>query len=348
LTDFVFAIPGDLGLPTGGYIYDRRVIEECRRAGGNAVHLALPDGFPFPSAEVFARSGTLLHALPAGQPVLIDGLALGALPAEMLRGLRRPLAALVHHPLALETGLSAAQQTELFASEHAALAEVSAVIVTSPMTARILAQDYAVGSEKLVVALPGTDPAARATGTSGGPRILAVGSVIPRKAYGVLVEALHGLRAHDWSCHIVGAIDRDTDAALALRALIEAHGLADRIILTGAMTSQALEGEFAAADLFVSTSLYEGYGMALTEAIARGLPVVAAKAGAIPETLPAGTALLVPPGDAAAVAAAIGQVLDQPQLRRAMAEKAWAHAQTLPRWSQTADIIATTMRGISR
>lgn len=347
MTDFVFAVPGDLGRPTGGYIYDRRVIEECRRAGCNALHLALPDGFPFPSAEVIAQSGDLLHALAPGQPVLIDGLGLGALPAEMLRGLRRPLAALVHHPLALETGLSAVQQTQLFASEHAALAEVSAVIVTSPMTARILAQDYAVGSEKLVVAIPGTEPARRATGTSARPRILAVGSVIPRKAYDVLVEALHGLRARDWTCHIVGAI-RDTGTALALRALIDARGLADRILLTGAMTREALDSEFAAADIFVSTSFYEGYGMALTEAVARGLPVVATNAGAIPETLPAGTALLMPPGDAGAVAAAVGQLLDQPQLRRAMADTARTQAQTLPRWSQTADIIATTMRGLSR
>ncbi|MCJ8143326.1 glycosyltransferase family 4 protein [Ancylobacter sp. A5.8] len=348
MTDFVFAIPGDLGRPTGGYIYDRRVIEECRRAGGNAAHLALPDGFPFPSAEVIARSGELLHALPPGLPVLIDGLGLGALPAGLLRGLRRPLAALVHHPLVLETGLVAAQQAQLFASEYAALAEVSAVIVTSPMTARILVQDYAVVPEKLVVALPGTEPAARATGTSTPPRILAVGSVIPRKAHGVLVEALHGLRARDWTCHIVGATDSDAGAARALRTLIEARGLADRIVLTGAMTSNALEGEFQAADIFVSASLYEGYGMALIEAVARGLPVVATNAGAIPETLPAGTALLVPPGDAGAVAEAIGHLLDQPQLRRAMADRAWEQAHTLPRWSQTAAVIAATMGGLAR
>jgi len=347
LKDFAFVIPGDLNLPTGGYAYDRRVIVECRRAGCDAVHMALPDGFPFPSPEAIARSESLLRALPAGQPALIDGLALGALPPEMLRELRRPLAALVHHPLAVETGLSANQQAQLFANERAALAEVAAVIVTSPMTARILARDYAVGSDKLVVALPGTDPKARAKGGSTPPRILAVGTVIPRKAYGVLVEALNAVRSRVWICHIVGATDRDPDETQTLHATIAAHRLEERIILQGSMTAEALEGEYNAADMFVSASLFEGYGMALTEALAHGLPIVAARGGAIEETLPADAAVLVPPGNSNALAEAIGQLLGDPKLRRALADTAWQQAQTLTRWPQTAEIIATTLRKIA-
>lgn len=347
MTDFAFAIPGDLDLPTGGYAYDRRVMAECRSAGCIATHLALPDGFPFPSAEMLARSGDLLGALPVGQPVLVDGLAIGVLPPGMLRGLRRPLAALVHHPLALETGLSAEQQARLFASERAALAEVATVIVTSPMTARILVRDYAVGSEKLVVAVPGTEAAMRAKGTSMPPRILAVGTVIPRKAYGVLVNALNEARSRDWICHIVGATDRDPGEMQALRASIAAYGLEERIILKGAMPAEALDGEYDAADIFVSASLFEGYGMALTEALAHGLPIVAARGGAIAETLPVDAAVLVPPGEASGLAQAIGRWLDDPHARRVMADTAWERAQALPRWSATAAIIAATMRDIA-
>jgi len=347
LKDFAFAIPGDLNLPTGGYAYDRRVMVECERAGINAMHLALPDGFPFPSAEVLALTENLLRALPPGRPILIDGLGLGALPAEMLRGLQRPLAALVHHPLALETGLRAEQQAQLFASERAALAEVAAVIVTSPMTARILVRDYSVDADKLVVAVPGTDSKARATGGSTPPRILAVGTVIPRKAYGVLVEALNALRSRDWTCHIVGATDRDPGETQALRAAIAAHRLEERIILKGSMTAEALEGEYDAADIFVSASLYEGYGMALTEALAHGLPIVAARGGAIEETLPADAAVLVSPGDAGALAQAIGQLLDEPERLHVLADTSWQAAQILPRWPETASIIAATMRAIA-
>jgi len=346
--DFAFAIPGDLNLASGGYAYDRRVMAECRLAGVNATYLALPDGFTFPSGEALALSANLLRALPEGQAVLVDGLALGVLPQEMLRGLRRrPLAALVHHPLALEAGLSDLQQAQLFANERAALAEAATVIVTSPMTARMLASDYAVSSDKLVIAVPGTDPAARAMGTSTPPRILAVGTVIPRKAYGVLVEALNASRSRDWICHIVGATDRDPGEMQALRGAIDARGLAERIILRGSMTAEALEGEYDAADIFVSASLFEGYGMALTEALAHGLPIVAARGGAIAETLPAGAAMLVPPGDAGALAEAISGLLADPHLRLRAAGNAWEQAQALPRWPETAAIIAAAMRSLT-
>nr|WP_281493708.1 glycosyltransferase family 4 protein [Ancylobacter koreensis] len=334
-------------MPTGGYAYDRRVMAECRALGCEVTPLALPDGFPSPTPETLTTSARLLQALPSGQPVLIDGLAFGVLPSAMLAGLGRPLAALVHHPLALETGLDADRQARLRASERAALSHAEAVIVTSPMTARILAADYAVDLAKLVVALPGVEPAARARGTVTPPRLLAVGSIIPRKAYDVLVAALAPLRERDWRCHIVGADDRDPEAAKGLRAQIAAAGLEGRIVLTGAISGTALEAEYDAADLFVCASLFEGYGMVLTEAVARGLPVVATRAGAIPETVPAGAARLVPPGDAGALSATIALLLEQPPLRRALADKAWGQAALLPRWSQTAGVIAATMGSLA-
>ena len=346
MKDFAFAIPGDLGLPTGGYAYDRRVLAECRRAGCNPIYLALPDGFPFPSAEALARSERLLQTLPAGQAVLVDGLAFGALPRELLSALRRPLVALIHHPLALEAGLSKVQHAQLVASEREALAEAAAIIVTSPTTARILARDYSVDPEKLVVAVPGTEPSPRAKGTLEPPRILAVGAVIPRKAYDVLVDALDNLRSRDWICHIVGATDRDPSESRALRAEIAARGLERRIVLTGAIPDAALDSEYDAADIFVSSSLFEGYGMVLTEALARGLPIVATRAGAVPDTVPAEASLLVAPGDARALAEALGQLLEESQLRCGMADAAWERAQTLPRWKETATLVMATMRDI--
>ncbi|MBS9478955.1 glycosyltransferase family 4 protein [Ancylobacter radicis] len=348
MSAFAFAIPGDLSLATGGYAYDRRILAECRRAGGAAVHVALPAGFPFPSLADLADSEQLLRALPDGQAVLIDGLALGAMPAALLRGLGRPVAALIHHPLALEAGLASGERARLEASEREVLAQVDAVIATSPATARLLERDYAVRPELLRVAVPGTDPAPRAIGTGTPPRLLAVGAVIPRKAYGVLVEALAGLAGRDWSCRIVGATDRDPGETRALRDLIARHGLGERIVLTGAIGSDALDAEFAAADCLVSASLFEGYGMGLTEAIARGLPVVATRGGAIPETLPAQAALLVEPGDASALADAITRLIEDPALRHRMAGAAWQAAQGLPRWPESAAIIMKAMQEMTR
>lgn len=346
MTGFAFAIPGDIELATGGYAYDRRVIAECRRAGYPVTPLALPDGFPFPTPDELARSAQRLGALAPGLPVLIDGLAFGALPAPLLRGLRRPLAALVHHPLACEAGLDDRQKAALRASECAALAEAAAVIATSPSTARLLAQDYGVPGERLSVAVPGTDPAPRARGTGQPLRLLCVGAVIPRKAHGVLVDALAALVARDWTCRIVGAIDRDAGETARVRQRIAAHGLERRIRLTGALAPEALADEFDAADLFVTASLFEGFGMGLAEALARGLPIVATRAGAIPETVPPAAALLAAPDDAGSLAEAIRLMLDHPDRRRLKAEAAWRHAQTLPDWAGTAALIRGALEEI--
>ncbi|HSI40694.1 MAG TPA: glycosyltransferase family 4 protein [Xanthobacteraceae bacterium] len=345
---FAFAIPGELSLATGGYAYDRRVMAECRRAVCTVNHVALPSGFPFPAPDDLARTAHLLHAVPTGQPVLIDGLAMGAMPAALLRGLRRPLAALVHHPLALETGLDERQSATLRTSERAALAEAAMVIATSASTAGLIERDYGVARPRLTVAVPGTDPRPRARGTGRPVRLLCVGAVIPRKAYGVLVDALATLTGRDWTCHIVGASDRDARETLALQSRIASRGLEGRIVLMGAISGEALAQEFDAADLFVSSSLFEGYGMGLAEAVACGLPIVATRAGAIPETVPAAASLLAAPNDAQSLAAAIGLLLDEPDRRRLMADQAWQHAQTLPNWAQTAATIMTTLREMSR
>ncbi|WP_428032022.1 glycosyltransferase family 4 protein [Ancylobacter sp.] len=348
MTGFTFAIPGDIGLPTGGYAYDRRVIAQCRRAGREVHHLVLPAGFPFPSPGELAESDILLRGIPPGLPVLIDGLAFGALPAPLLRGLRRPLAALVHHPLALETGLNEGQRAALLASERAALAEASVVIATSPSTARLLAQDYGVPGDRLKVAVPGTDPAPRAHGTGQPARLLCVGAVIPRKAHGVLVDALATLGSRDWTCHIVGATDREAEETARVRQRIAARGLQQHVHLTGAISPEALAQEFDAADLFVSASLFEGFGMGLTEALGRGLPIVATRAGAIPDTVPFTASILASPNDAEDLGAAIDLLLDEPDRRRLMADAAWRHAQSLPSWAQTASIILGALREMPR
>lgn len=348
MTEFAFAIPGDITLATGGYGYDRRVMAEWRAAGHDVDHVVLPGGFPFPTSEDLAVSARRLGELPPGRPVLIDGLALGAMPADLLRSVGRPVVALVHHPLALETGLDDEQRSALIASERAALAEATAVVATSASTARIVEREYGVASRRVSVAEPGTDIGRRARGTGRPSRLLSVGALVPRKAHGVLVDALARLSTQDWTCHIVGPTDRDLDEAAAIERRIAALGLGDRIVLTGAIGEAALAQEFDAADLYVSASLFEGYGMALAEALARGLPIVATRAGAIPDTVPTAASVLVPPSDAVGLAEAIRSLLDQPDRRRRLADHARRHALTLPTWAQTAATILGILREAGR
>lgn len=348
MAEVVFAIPGDLATPTGGYAYDREVLKRLAGAGLAVSHLALPAGFPSPTAAELAETARLLEATPPDGVLLIDGLAYGALPASLIAQIRRPIIALVHHPLAYEAGLPPGRIRELLTLERDALALARHVIVSSPLTARLLADEFAVPRNRITVAEPGTEPAARATGTGDPPTMLAVGAISPRKAYPVLIDALSTLADQPWSLTIAGATNRDGEAVQVLEAAIARHQLGDRVRLIGSVRGDALDTLYAAADLFVMPSLFEGYGMVLAEAMARGLAIVCTTGGAAAETVPDGAAIKVPPGDAAALASALRDVLTRPALRHALAEQSWRAGQGLPRWDQTASIVARVLEDVVR
>jgi len=342
-----FAIPGDIELPTGGYIYDRRVLALLPDYGVNPVLVKLPGGFPDPNAGDLAETGRLLAACPAHAPILIDGLALGAIPSALLAQLPHQILALVHHPLSLESGLSAERAATLKASETAALAHAHHVIVTSFATKRILVADFGVPTRKITVAEPGTDPAVRASGTGTPLQLLAVGAISPRKGYDVLLRALEPLAALDWRLTIAGATDREPQTSAKLEAMIAERGFGDRVRLSGAVVPATLSRFYDTADIFVMPSLFEGYGMVLAEAMARGLPIVCTDTGAANETVPDAAAFKVAPGDASGLSAALDKVLADKRLRARMADASWETGRTLPPWTETTRRIAAVVMGVS-
>jgi glycosyltransferase involved in cell wall biosynthesis len=337
-----FAVPGDLTTLTGGYGYDRRMIEELEHLGWHIDLVDLGDGFPWPSHEARSAAQARLLAVPAGRAIVIDGLAFGVLPdaALQLRS-RHPLVALVHHPLAMESGLSAEQSDLLRASERAALAATSQVIVTSAATARYLVADYGVPAERITVAPPGTDPAPMAQGSQDGiVRLLSVGAVVPRKGFDVLVAALATLTDLPWHVAIAGDRTRDPGMAAQLDADIRHHNLGSRVTVHGAVSPERLAELYAGADVFVLASRFEGYGMAFAEAIAHGLPIIGTNAGAIADTVPVGAGVLVAPGDSNALALALRKLIENPDERRRFAASARAAASRLPTWQKSAKIFA--------
>lgn len=347
MASIAFLIPGDLSLPTGGYAYDRRTLSLLMARGLVARHVVLPGSYPAPTAADIEETARIIDGLPSGMALMIDGLALGAMPVELLQRFGRPVIGLCHHPLALEAGLTPERQAELKASETAALALCSAVIVTSPATRVLLMRDFGVPAGRITVALPGTDPAPRAHGTGSPLQLLAVGSIVPRKGYEVLVRALDRLRDRDWRLTIAGADDRSPATAAALRTLVATSGLAERVAITGAISDGKLNQLYSSADIFLMPSLFEGYGMVLAEAMARGLPIVCTTGGAAAETAPDAAALKVPPGDEVALAEELKRVIDSKQLRQAMAKASWVAGLSLPRWEDTARIIAGVIRKVA-
>ncbi|WP_159730697.1 glycosyltransferase family 4 protein [Methylosinus sp. Ce-a6] len=344
----VFAIPGDIEARTGGYGYDRRVLAELARQGVEVVHLALPGAFPHPGCADEVAVGEIFdRALTAGDVALVDGLAFGALSETTIAAMRAPIVALCHHPLCLEAGLPPARAAALRESERRALALAAHVIATSAHTGETLIRDFGLPRRKLAIAPPGTDPAERAKGSGGAPALLAVGAIIPRKAFDLLVEALAGLADLDWRLDIVGGTHHSPQTAEALARLIEQKGLGGRIALVGELSGEALGARYGAADIFVSSSLHEGYGMALAEALAHGLPIVATTGGAAADTIPDSAALKVAPGDMGALRGALREIIADRALRARLAEAAWRAGQALPDWEETARIIASVAEALA-
>jgi glycosyltransferase involved in cell wall biosynthesis len=346
VTKAVFAIPGDLMTPTGGYAYDRQVMRRLRNCGVELRHLALPDGFPFPSAAVLEETGRLLADVPADEVLIIDGLAMGVLPAVLLEGVSAPIICMHHHPLGLETGLSPRQSAAMLAVEKEATAFARRVIVTSPSTAEMLAELGFAPPPPVTVAIPGITRGERATGSGGGFEIICVGTIVPRKGYDILVDALALLRDEQWNCTIIGGLDRDLDCVSKLYGQIAAAGLGDRIHFTGAL-HDGIPTLRSRADVFASPSRYEGYGMALAGAMAHGLPIVSTTAPAIPGTVPPQAGILVEPENPQAFAEALRSLMHDPVLRQQLSDGGWAHAGTLPSWDDTAAIIAGVIEEVA-
>ena len=341
-------LPGDPATRTGGYGYDRRIVAGLRSLGWSVRVHSLAGAYPHPADGDRAAAAQCFAALPDGALVLVDGLAYGALPEVAAREARRlRLVALVHHPLAAETGLAAAARERLLRAEREALAAARRVVVTGRGTATAL-REYDVAADRIVVVEPGTDPARPARGSGrAAPHLLYVATLTPRKAHGTLLEALAPLAAAPWTLDCVGSTGRDPACAARVSQQLHALGLAGRVRLRGELDDAALEAAWDGADLYVSAALYEGYGMALAEALARGLPVVATRVGAAAELVSPEAGRLVPPGDPEALRAVLAPLLVDPALRNVSAAGARRAAERLPRWEDACARLAEALGAIA-
>jgi glycosyltransferase involved in cell wall biosynthesis len=335
-------VPGCLDSRTGGYEYDRRMAVELRSLGWLVDVRTLDGSFPRPTTAAVSHAARVLAQIPDGSAVLMDGLALGAMPAlvEAQAG-RLRIVALVHLPLAAETGLEPAVAAGLETSERRALAAAALVVVTGDSVVRTM-REYGVPRGRIAVVEPGTDPAPLARGSDGPAlELLSVAALTPRKGHEILIRALTRARRNTWHLTCAGSLDRDARTVDRIRSLARKEGLEDRIALVGELGPEALAACYDRSDVFVLASLHETYGMAVAEALARGLPVVSTTAGAIPKLVgvdrpgePGG--LLAPPGDVEAFRSALVQVLDDAALRARLKDGARQARQELPTWQAAA------------
>jgi glycosyltransferase involved in cell wall biosynthesis len=334
--DIALLVPGPFDTISGGYIYDRRLVEGLRALGHRVQVVELTGRHPHPDEAATESAAAALAGIPEDVRIVVDGLGLPAFAPLAAELDRRRAIGLIHHPTALEHGNPGPVRDALREAEAALFPRLARLVATSPLTARRLPPDFGADPERIGVVEPGTDPAPRSTGSGGETCvILSLGALVSRKGHDVLLRALGTLPDLDWSLTIAGA-PRDPTHAQGLAALAEELGIAQRVTFAGEVGGEALDSLWRGADAFALASHWEGYGMAVAEAFARGLPVAVTAGGALAELVPVEAGIVSAPGDVTGLGRGLRRLIFDRDLRRAMAEAAWAAGQALPRWEDRA------------
>ena len=358
--------------PSGGNTYDRRLGRGLADAGWRVDEHAVPGDWPDTDAGSHAALAAALAEVPTGRVVVVDGLVASAAQEVLVpEASRVRLVVLVHMPLghgvpsvgvvgggtrgnAETSGAGAGAEAGAGArpAERAVLHAAAAVVTTSRWTRCWLLTTYGLDPARVVVAPPGVDRAEVAPGSGTGRRLLCVGAVTPTKGQDVLVDALANVAAHGWRCTCVGSVDRDPSFTNKVRARVRSAGLDGRVRLAGPRVGRELDAAYRTSDVLVTASRAETYGMVVTEALARGMPVVATRVGGLPEALgraPDGRrpGILVPEGDPRALAEALERWMTDPALRRDLRTAARGRRATLSDWSTTSETVSRVLAGVA-
>jgi len=336
----------DPGQPTGGNIYDRRVCAGLAEAGWEVLVATVAAAWPVRGSGARADLARVVSAIPDGETVLIDGLIASPAAAQLLPHAGRiRMTVLLHMPLA--TAVDTHRDAGAERSERSVLRAAAGVIVTSEWTRRQVLTRYRIPARRVHVARPGADRVAAPARPVRG-HLICVGVLSRHKGQDLLVEALADLADRDWHCVLAGSLDRDPDFVEHLQTRITRLGYDHRVRLSGVLTGAALSHAYTTADLLVAPSRAETYGMTVTEALAHGLPVIATAVGGLPEAFGSaadgtGPGQLIPPGDPAALAAALGDWLGDEGHRHRLRAAVRQRQPTLRGWEQTTQEIADAL-----
>ncbi|HUB13139.1 MAG TPA: glycosyltransferase family 4 protein [Acetobacteraceae bacterium] len=337
-------VPSPFEQVSGGYAYDRRMATELRANAAAVDVVELTGRFPLPDDSARDSACAAWDALDEAARPIIDGLALPAFAGMEDALAARGAVGLIHHPTALERGYAEAERDSLRRMEQRLYSRLHRLVVTSEATADRLVTDFGVDRGRIAVVAPGTDDAPRCTGSGGSAcAILSIGILVPRKGHDVLLRALARLFDLDWRLTIVGSPHRDPAHAAALTALVEELDIAERVRFAGEVAGDALEALWRATDLFALATWFEGYGMAIAEALKRGVPVAVCSGGAAAALMQPEAGVVCEPGDRVQLSKALRRLIFSPGLRAEMSDAAWQIGQTLPSWQTQAALLAESL-----
>ncbi len=369
----------DPARPSGGNTYDRRICAGLTVCGWDVRIHPAAGPWPRPQAADLAALGDLLDQIDDGAVVVVDGLIGCAADSVLLpRADRLRFVLLVHLPLGL--GTTDVDASTVAISERSVLASASAVITTSDWTRGWLLDRYGLDPAVVHTARPGVDAAEVTLPSAGGGRLLCVAAVTPIKGHDVLLGALAELGELPWQLTCVGSLDVDPGFAAEVRGRW-GSALENRVRWVGPLSGPELAAAYTAADLLLVPSRVETYGMVATEALARGVPVIASAVGGLLEavgahadttipngTIPNGTVpngtvpdgtvpnntvpdggapvLLAPSGDEVALRGALRRWLTEPLLRARLRRSALDRAPHLRSWGQAAAEVSGVLTGM--
>lgn len=344
MPDLTFVVAGSFDARTGGSIYNRRMAAALARRGWKVEVRELDGTFPSPTAGALQHALAVMSQIPPGRLVLVDGLAFGAMPTVVASAAARVrLVVLMHLPLAAEVGLPPEKAARLRDSEREALRYAKRVIVTGPCTASLM-HECGLVHEDIVIVEPGTDRAPLATGSgSSEVHLLTAAALTPGKGHELLLEALSLQPHRAWRLTCAGSVSRSPETVARVRDAIDRSGLHGRVSLVGELDESAMAACYDRADVVVSASLRETFGMAVAEGLAHGLPVVATATGAIPTLVGDQAGLVVRPADRDALSSALERMIDDADFRARCAGGARRMRERLADWDQAAARLAAAL-----
>jgi len=344
----VFVVPGRLNARTGGSIYNHRMVTALRSGGWTIDVIELDGEFPMPSADALDSAAAQLSTIADNTTVVIDGLAFGAMADVVVAASARlRLVALVHMLLAQEVGIDRATARRRETDERRALAAATAVVVTGrTMVDPMLSSGADI--DRIAVVTPGTDraPIARGSGSSS-VHLLCVAALTPGKGHDVLLRALAANRDRDWRLICAGSETRSVATATTLREMVGALNLSARVSFAGELAGSELDASFDAADLFVLATFRETFGMAVAEALARGIPVVSTATGDIPLLVGSDAGVVVQAGNTEAFTAALTEVLADAVFRTKLRAGAIKARDRLSDWELAASKMSAVLEHVA-
>ena len=332
-----FFVPGNFPATTGAIVFDTQLAAELRSLGHDVTIVPVAGAHPMPDAVACASAAALWQAhrqQSPGATAVIDGFCLYAFDGLEQDLQTASVVGLVHHPMSSEPQLPQAERDAFAAIERRILPHLARIVVPSETVRSLLTSSLTLQPATVTVVTPGIAEAARSTG-SGGRRcnLLAIGSLIPRKGHDTVLRALAALPDLDWTLTICGDSEIDPDHAAALRVMVQTAGLEGRVVFAGACAAGRLEALWQAADIFVAGSCFEGYGMAVAEAVRRGLPLAVTNGAAATEVIPPEGSVIVETGDHVQLSKALRRLIFSVPLRHELAEAAWQAGRTFQTWA---------------